>query len=299
MAPIVEHLIRLILQRNVMQKNYLAASLQSIGDEDLELFSHYLEYCCQRQLSLEFLADAYNLFIRDTMKEQLYFSRHRKYRYSSYREVCDLVYLDPSYMEKYMYGLAVSTFLWPNHREVSRFFESSLPRQMRGTYLEVGPGHGFHLMRAMRMTRFDRYHAVDLSPSSVELTTSLICAQRFDVPKDYAIRVANFLEMEEGQTFDALVMGEVLEHVEQPLRFLQKAAALAKSESYIYVSTCMNAPEIDHISLFSNLDQLRELLSAARLVVRDQLLLPHAGTSIEEAQAQSLPVNVAFVLRKV
>jgi 2-polyprenyl-3-methyl-5-hydroxy-6-metoxy-1,4-benzoquinol methylase len=202
-------------------------------------------------------------------------------------------------MEKYMYGLAVSTFLWPNHREVSRFFESSLPQQKRGIYLEVGPGHGFHLMRAMRMTRFDRYEAVDLSPSSVELTSSLICAQHFDVPKNYAVRVANFLEMEEGRTFDALVMGEVLEHVEEPLRFLQKVAGLAKPDSYIYIATCMNAPEIDHVSLFSNLDQLQGLLRAANLTIRDQLLLPHVGTSIEEAQAQALPVNVAFVLQKV
>jgi len=87
--------------------------------------------------------------------------------------------------------------------------------------------------------------------------------------------------------------------VEEPLRFLQKVAGLAKPDSYIYIATCMNAPEIDHVSLFSNLDQLQGLLRAANLTIRDQLLLPHVGTSIEEAQAQALPVNVAFVLQKV
>jgi hypothetical protein len=94
-------------------------------------------------------------------------------------------------------------------------------------------------------------------------------------------------------------MGEVLEHVENPLRFLQKVFALAKPDSHIYVSTCMNAPEIDHISLFSNLGQLKDVFGMAGFAIRDQLLLPHAGTSIEEAEAQALPVNAAFLLRKL
>ena len=232
------------------------------------------------------------------MKEQMYFSRHKRYRHSCYQEVEQLVYLRAPYMKQYMYGLAISTFLWPNHRQMNGFFEATLPRETGGRYLEVGPGHGFYLMRAMRLTSYGHYQAVDISPSSVELTQSLIQAQRFDPSKKCNIHLANFLDFNEAEPFDALVLGEVLEHVENPAHFLAKVAALSKSASYIYVSTCLNAPEIDHISLFSDMKQLGDLFASAGLAIGDQLILPYQGVSLEEAEAKSLAINVAFRLRK-
>lgn len=293
-----EQLIASILGRNRMQKNFLAASLRSMSAADAAMFDWYLDYCLTRGLALEFLAEAYDLFVRDTVKEQLYFSRCKRYRYGSLTEVQDRVYLQPEYMRKYMYGLALSSFLWPNHREMNRFFESSLPRGKRGAYLEVGPGHGFLFMRAMRVTSYDSYEAVDLSPTSVELTETLIGRQSFDSPKEYRVHVADFLEMEADRQYDAIVLGEVLEHVETPARFLHQVAAVSHAESYIYLSTCLNAPEIDHISLFSNIDQLRVMIRTAGLAIRRELLVPYPGVSLDEAASHDLPVNIAFELRR-
>ena len=94
-------------------------------------------------------------------------------------------------------------------------------------------------------------------------------------------------------------MGEVLEQVEVPQRFLQKITELSHQGTHIYVSTCINAPEIDHISLFSTVEQLRDMIAFAGLEIGDELVLPHSGVSLDEARRTRLPINVAFILRKL
>ncbi len=288
-------LIDAIIASNPGQKNFLRKSLATLEDRDAALCELYLRYCRASGISADDLAAAYNLFIRETMKEQMFFARHRRYRYSSYAEVAGAVYLDENYMRRYMHGLAVSTFLWPNHRAMSRFFESTLPRNARGRYLEIGPGHGFHMLRAMGCTSYDTYEGIDISPASVDLTRSILSA--LAAPgKRFEVRQADFLSLPDSERADALVMGEVLEHVEGPERFLAKVKQISHPGTHIYLSTCVNAPEIDHIALFSSVGQLRDMIGAAGLRIRDELALPHNGVSLEEACENRLAINVAFVL---
>ncbi len=293
----VDSLVEAIIASNPGQKNFLRKSLETIEDRDAELCELYLDYCRSHGVSPEELAAAYNLFVRETMKEQMFFARHGRYRYSSYSEVAGAVYLDPDYMRKYMHGLAVSTFLWPNHRAMDRFFESTLPRETGGRYLEVGPGHGFHMLRAMARTSFDRYEGLDISPASVELTRSILTALASPA-KRFEVRLADFLSLPETEQADALIMGEVLEHVEGPQRFLEKVRQVSHAATHIYLSTCINAPEIDHIALFSSMEQLRQMIDQAGLRVREEIALPHNGVSLEEARENRLAINVAFVLAR-
>jgi 2-polyprenyl-3-methyl-5-hydroxy-6-metoxy-1,4-benzoquinol methylase len=108
----------------------------------------------------------------------------------------------------------------------------------------------------------------------------------------------DFLDAKELETnsFDILVMGEVLEHVEQPQLFLERLANLAASDSHIYVTTCINAPAIDHIYLWRNIEELEVMIAAAGLTIRDKLYLPYGGKTLEESRDQNLAINVAYVL---
>ena len=183
-----------------------------------------------------------------------------------------------------MYGLAISTFLWPNHVAMARFFRASLPPGRRSRYLEVGPGHGFLLLAALDVGSFDECLAIDLSAASIEQTRSVISHFR----PDAALRLEerDFLEADdlEPGTFDTIVMGEVLEHVERPEAFLSRIAELATDGAFIFITTCINAPAVDHIYLWRTTDELEAMIVAAGLDIVEPLRLPYEGKTLEQSR---------------
>jgi len=93
-------------------------------------------------------------------------------------------------------------------------------------------------------------------------------------------------------------LGEVLEHVEQPEVFLRRIAELAKDDAYIFITTCINAPAVDHIYLWRTTDELEEMITASGLTITEPLRLPYEGKTLEESREENLPINVAYVLAK-
>jgi len=114
------------------------------------------------------------------------------------------------------------------------------------------------------------------------------------------VELRDFLEATdlEPSSFDAVVMGEVLEHVEQPEVFLRRIAELAKDDAYIFITTCINAPAVDHIYLWRTTDELEEMITASGLTITEPLRLPYEGKTLEESREENLPINVAYVLAK-
>jgi len=295
---LTDALLERIASANLLQRRFLSESLAGLRDDEAHVLEAYLRYRLGRGASLDQLSAAYLLIVNDTLTEQIYFQRHDSYRYSTFAEVREFVYFNADYMVKYMDGLAITAFLWPNHRQMMRFFIDMLPKKPRGTYLEIGPGHGFYFMEAMRRTQHDRFLGVDISPSSVAMTKEIIASGHFDHFSNYEIVQGDFLSFSRPGRYDSIVMGEVLEHVEEPRAFLKKIAAVAHSESFVYVTTCANAPAVDHIHLFRSTEEVTELVRSSGLEVVDQLLVPYTGRTIEESIVKKLPVNLALVLRR-
>lgn len=212
--------------------------------------------------------------------------------------MAESVYHDRDYMDRYMYGLAITNFLWPNHVEMARLLHRTLPRNRSGRYLEVGPGHGFLLLAAIEVGAFDEFLGVDLSAASVEQTRTIV--EHFHPEAPAKVELRDFLEAEdlEPGSFDAVVMGEVLEHVEQPEVFLRRIAELAKDDAYIFITTCINAPAVDHIYLWRTTDELEDMIVASGLTIVEPLRLPYEGKTLEESREQDLPINVAYVLAR-
>jgi 2-polyprenyl-3-methyl-5-hydroxy-6-metoxy-1,4-benzoquinol methylase len=293
-----QSLIDAILQTNALQKNFLQSSIESLKPTDAALLESYLQYCLDEGKGIDYLAECYNLIVQDTFNSQLYFKRHKKYKFSSYQEVAGLVYDNDQYMSMYMYGLAITAFLWKNHADMKSFFKKSLPLDKTGTYLEIGPGHGFYMMEAMKLSQYNRFLGVDISATSVALTRSILGSKHFGDFANYEIQECDFLAWNTDRQFDAIVMGEVLEHVEQPQIFLEKIAALSNANSHIYITTCINSPAIDHIYLFNDAKEVTDIAEAAGLAVVDELIVPYQNTTLAESQANKLPVNIALVLKK-
>lgn len=293
----IQRLVDLILAGNPSHTPFLQESLATIDDTSRQELGNYLAYWRHHGVSLPYMAECYNTIVQDIFVEQIYFMRHKRYRHSSYADVAAAVYDNPEYMEKYMYGLSLTLFLWSMHRRLKRFFEETLPRDVSGDYLEIGPGHGWYLMTALTKTAYSRFIGMDVSAKSIEICANILESGYFGQFTDFVLRCADFVTADfEGHVFDAVVMGEVLEHVEAPDVFLRRVRELTHAQSYIFISTCMNAPAIDHISLFSSVEHLESLINAAGLRITKECLLPYPGLTAEETTAKRMPMNIGVVL---
>jgi len=294
----VDRLVEAIVEQYPVHQGFITQAVDGATPEEIDRLAGYLEFCLGKGLSLDYLAESYLTILGDTLDEQHYFSEHGAYRHSTFAEVAASVYHDRDYMDRYMYGLAITNFLWPNHVSMSRFLRRTLPRNRPGRYLEIGPGHGFLLLSAIEIGDFDDFLAVDLSAASVQQTRTIV--EHFHPGAPARVEMQDFLEADNLSpgTFDAIVMGEVLEHVEQPEVFLRRIADLARDDAYVFVTTCINAPAVDHIYLWQTTDELEEMITANGLTIVEPLRLPYEGKSLEESRALRLPINVAYVLAK-
>jgi len=294
----INTLIAEILELNPLHRRFLETAITNIRDKEMVDLGKYLEFCIACGHDMHYVADCYMTIVEDTLNEQMYFIRHGNYRYSSFAEVADAVYFNRDYMNKYMYGLAITSFLWPNHIAMSRFFQQTFPSEKIGRYLEVGPGHGYYSMTALDIGSLDSIIGVDISEASLNQTRAVLDHFHPHYASQIKLIHMDFLDAKEleANSFDILVMGEVLEHVEQPQLFLERLANLSASDAHIYVTTCINAPAIDHIYLWRNIEELEVMIAAAGLLIRDKLYLPYDGKTLEESLDQKLAVNVAYVL---
>jgi SAM-dependent methyltransferase len=295
---LVNSLVDEITEQYPVHRAFLEQAIGAATPEEVDQLAGYLEFCLSKGLTLDYLTESYLTILGDTLDEQLYFRDHGSYRHSTFAEVAESVYHDRDYMDRYMYGLAITNFVWPNHVAMARFLRQTLPRDRAGRYLEVGPGHGFLLLSAIEIGSFDDFLGVDLSAASVEQTQTIVDHFHPDAPA--RVELQDFLEADDlaPGSFDAIVMGEVLEHVEQPEVFLRRIAELAKDDAFIFVTTCINAPAVDHIYLWRTTDELEDMIKASGLSIKEPLRLPYEGKSLEESRAQALPINVAYVLAK-
>lgn len=299
LAPNIRQLAEAVIEQNPTHRHFMQAALAGLSAQEAERLDSYVSFCLKKGVDVPYLAECYLTIVSDTLREQIFFQKNGHYRHDSFAAVAKDVYFNPDYMSHYMHGLALTAFLWPNHLAMFTFFEKTLPRDKRGAYLEIGPGHGYYLMTAMALSGYSAFTGVDISETSIAMTRELISHFSKGRGAGAELRCLDFLAAElPAEGFDAIVMGEVLEHVEQPELFLRRIHSLAKKDAYIYVTTCINAPAVDHIYLFRTPEQLTEMFKSCGLAIKDQLLCPYQGLTLAESLEKKLAINVAYVLQK-
>ncbi len=294
---LVNSLVTTIVQTNQLYLNGLYQTLAKLQPEEMQELEEYLIFCLGQGLSIDYLAECYLTITGDCLRESIYFQEHKKYRYSRLDDVAGSVYYNDKYMPLYMHGLLITLFFWPNHLELFRFFRKTLPKNKKGNYLEIGPGHGYFFKTAMALTKYTNFTGVDFSETSIKQTKALVEMNKKG--NNLFFHCVDFLQFPlKLSGFDAIVMGEMLEHVENPQDFLKKIVLIAKKHAYIFISTCINAPAIDHIYHFKDTKQLENLFSDCGLRIKKQIILPYVGKTLEESIVGLLTINVGYILEK-
>jgi len=295
----VDDFASMVTAANPLHTAFMTRSLESMREDTRAELTGYLDYCRSVGLSLEYLVDSYNTIVSDTFREQMFFQENKRYRWSRFDELADSVYFDDAYMRKYMYGLAITAFLWPNHVALHDFFIRTFPRGQKGNYLEIGPGHGYYFMQSARLGNFERLLGVDISATSVALTRDIVRYCEIEKKCRAEVLQTDFLTFqEEDREYSCIVMGEVLEHVEDPGRFLSAIARLSGPSTHVFITTCINAPAVDHISLFRTGREVEDVIESSGLQVVAPCYVPYVGKTMAECEKHALAVNVGYVLRK-
>ena len=267
--------------RKNLKKLAAEPGFNKYADDFFTMYDHFLGRIGR---SREYAVDSYLQMISDMVHETIEFQETGKYSSTSFDEVNKRVYNNPLIMEYYMHGLLMSQFLWQHHYVVFKFFIDNMPnyKEMVGNYLEVGGGHGLYVNEAIKAFGGKvNYNVLDISESSLEMARHFVNSDKVN------FILSDIFKYQPSVKYDFITMGEVLEHVEDPKALLKRLGELLAPKGTIFITTPTNAPTIDHLYLFRNAEEIRELIH-------------QAGFSIEKeikAYAEDVPEELAEQLK--
>jgi len=249
------------------------------------------------------LAEDYHFLCESIiLPEEIHFRRNDAYRLSTFKEALDTVYNDHAYMTRYMNGLMLSCILWANHARALKHYATHFLTHLKNgdRLLEIGPGHGLLLSMACQTGALD-VHAWDVSSASLDLART--AAETLGIGQAVTFRQQDIFEVPQSdvsddQQFDAIVMSEVLEHLDSPQEALRSLFNLTRPGGRIWVNVPVNSPAPDHIYLLRTPDEARTLLSDAGFEVFEEGLFPMNDVDLDQAVRQKLTISCALVARR-
>jgi 2-polyprenyl-3-methyl-5-hydroxy-6-metoxy-1,4-benzoquinol methylase len=258
-------------------------------------FDRYVPLLQLENKTLDYSIDCYLRMVDDVNSETIEFLRTGKYTSSTFDEVNTRVYARPEIMEYYMHGLVMSQFLWKHHYQMFEYFIETLPKytcQIK-SYFEVGVGHGFYLSKALEILDDNTaVTAVDISETSIELAKNFVNDSRVDY------KLNDIFDFNDGRKYDFITLGEVLEHMEDPLRLLTKLNELLSDDGALFFTTPTNAPAIDHIYLFNNIGEIRDLVKAADFRIDSEMSFLSKEASPEKVEKYKITTLYGAFLKK-
>lgn len=297
----VEHFLEYIKEKNYLQWKNVNSQIDEMSLQEISEFSEVIHYYETQGMLPEEQAEKYLSFCKITMQEQILFSRTHQYRYSKFKDVNEVVYNDVEFMEMYMVSLELTLYLWKNNRALFRFYKEKVANKVGKKFLEIGPGHGRFLAEAIVNASYDEYYGIDVSQTSIEICQEHLnnMSMLKDIKeKKVCLKCMDFFDYDGNEKFDGIVMGEILEHVEQPKAFLQKAYDLAEDDAFVFITVPINSPELDHIYLFRSVVEVKQLIFDSGFIICDYVTVFQKNYTLEQAEKNAIPINTAFVLKK-
>ena len=199
-----------------------------------------------------------------------------------------------------MLGLAVSTFLWPQHQRLYKFFCAFIADQLSiqrhdAAYLEIGAGAGLYALKALETLPFNNFAFVDISEQGLRMTKEMLHGSRTETKQIYSR--SDFLEYEPNTLFDIITANEVIQATEDPLKFLLKCKCLIKNTGKVYISSPINSPVVDFVTAFASKREIDHVIGEAGFDIEKDVIIPYDGYTLEVCEKRRLPINVAYILK--
>jgi 2-polyprenyl-3-methyl-5-hydroxy-6-metoxy-1,4-benzoquinol methylase len=102
----------------------------------------------------------------------------------------------------------------------------------------------------------------------------------------------------ENITYDFITMGEVLEHVDNPLKILRNINRILDKDGSFFMSTCVDCPAIDHIYHFKNISEIEELISKAGFKIKDKIIAYSEEMGTQMQKTYKPDISYASILMK-
>jgi len=258
----------------------------------LDKYNRYLKSIGK---DFDYAIECYLKVVSDMVYEQVRFAETGEYSNKSFTDVYQRVYSNPEVMLYHMHGLLLSQILWQQHYRMLSFFTENLP-QFKDTiksYLEIGGGHGLFVSEALQILDSEvRFELIDVSQSSLDM------AKKFIANGKVNFILQDIFAYETTQHYDFIAMGEVLEHVEQPEALLRRVSSLLTDDGCVFITVPANAPAIDHIYLFKNEHEIRNLAEAAGFRIATEVTAYAEKVSREKAEKLKVPLLYGAFLKK-
>ena len=304
--PQLRRLTEAVLSDWPEHRRYIDLTLSS-RDESLMRFSDLLSGMIIQLSSghdggLEQAARDYRYLCDEIiLPEEWHFRRTGAYRLSTFAEAVAAVYSREAFMTRYMNGLLVSDVFWVNHsRALQHYSERYLPELAPETrLLEIGPGHGLLLGLASRVPSVVSLTGWDVSAASLESTRHALA--QLGVQRPVSLVVQDIFAPGQDladNAFDAIVLSEVLEHLEEPDRAMQALFHLCRPGGTVWINVPANSPAPDHLVLLKHPDEAAGFVSRAGFEVIDTASFAGVGVTMQRALKQALTISCVVVGRK-
>lgn len=242
------------------------------------------------------LARGYVAFVLDVTRSQMRYERSERYQFSSFSDAAEAVYFNPEFQEHYHWGVFSSTFAWKHHARIAHFFQTEFLSMVaqKGLLGDFGAGSGlWSCLFAERQVAWD-VQAIDISPYSVAMAGALVSASELESQITVLERDISSDEAFGNTLFDAAISCFVLEHLENPSRFLTDIIKRLPSDAPVFFTTAITAAESDHIFEFRSEAEVVQLLEDTGFRMTSVLSL---GPDDYPRQMKFLPRSIAVCAR--
>jgi 2-polyprenyl-3-methyl-5-hydroxy-6-metoxy-1,4-benzoquinol methylase len=293
--------IHSICLKSPLQKKMFQSFMATRDDvywQRLRVFDEqYVSYLARRGVDAEMLAKSYLTLCENMLREQIQFKKTGHYSSSSLEETNQAIYSQADRMSALLYGLGASQFLWPNHYGLFDFFVTQIGRlRPVDSYLEIGPGHGLFLLEVLRLFPKVNATVLDISPTAIEISQGAV--QQLLPQAQCQFVIQDVTTMHQAGAYDLITMCEVLEHLDNPVPILKKAHSLLSKTGHCYITTCANAPAIDHVYLYDSVESIQTQLRSCGFNIDAELALPVGPTPRERWALDKTEINYAALLSK-